>query len=338
MAENGKFVNDLVRKGVPGAIGGAIAWVISLTPQGEYLVVVIWPTVWYISLPMFVVLGAVAALAFLEVVISLNQANLTAVVVIALVAGMFWEPVIGRIVSVETATRRMQETTNQVGAVLNAVDVALTEEESTEEDKEAYSQRADAAAISLVDTTLDVTRGKNEIPPSILGLVAEVGSRGSPGTQREIIHRLLDQGLADTSALLERETEESRLNFLDVPTYLPTSTETDTLWVDSETAALSVEETEETEVIHRFEVSQAANYRLEISNPGGTNADLVAAVFGTDRNILAVDDDGGQGLAPCITVPLEAGTHYLRVTGYWFDEPVPEFVASLVRDGECDDT
>lgn len=338
MTASKKLLSDLLWKGIPGAVGGAIAWVFSLSPEGRHAVVILWPEEWYVSLPMFIVLGTIAALAFFEVLNRIDRANLTTVLVLATLAGMSWSPVIGRITNTQMALVRAQEATGTIADTLDVLseflDVASREPDS--EDKEAYAEQADRLATGLIDTTLDVARGGgDDIQDSVGRLLAGIASRATPNSQLQIAHRLEDGGWNDVEGTYSQELEDNRLVFLGVPEEISMSAVRDVSYRFDEETPLVFAGSEEIEVIGEFAVDQTGDYTLNVSSP---DQDLVAGIFGANRFVLAVDDDGGEELAPCITTSLDEGTYYLRVTQFAFEEPVPRFTATLSRDRGCQDT
>ena len=330
---NNTLADDLYNKGIPGALGGVLAWIISLSPDPQFGVVILWPLEWYISLPMFVFLGVVAALAFFEVLTNINQANATTIFVLAIIAGMFWEPVIGRIVSTQTAIRRTEvEIHGRLEAVLAAVTASVAVvEESPGDDKQQYSTRADAAASDLAASALAVSPGDEEIPRAVTELLVDVGSRGNTDNQTDIARIFADAGLETVSGILPGLFQVARLDFLRVPSELATTLH-DATYSVQEGTPVPVPSSDATEAIVQVLITQTSDYTIDISSP---DTDLVAALFGVDTALVAVDDDSGQGAAPCIERSLDADTYYLRVSHFTADESVPEFAVTVSQGLEC---
>ena len=309
--ETSAFLWDLYWVGIPGALGGVLAW--NGIDGGDWA-----------DLVRAVSVGGVVALALFLSVSNINRKNLTAVTVFAFFAGYAPESTVIRFLNHNESLLNARE--DAVENLVDATDIlGEADTPTTTEQKEVLREEGGRVANQLIETARTApTAREAEVAADLL---ADVVTRTD--LNRQEIGDSLDVDARDSFFRRLDRQRAARLGSL-----MPPLDPTGVARVDALTHSVSigapatVPRTEAPHVLLRVEVNDDGDYVLDIDSA----EDLVAAIY--DVTVLtepiAADDDSGNNHNPRINHTLTVGKYYLRVAPYSRSRSiVPEFQVTL---------
>lgn len=325
--------HDVLTIGVPGAIGGVVAWLLTLR-AGPLVNPMI-------DFPLCVIAGAVAAFITVAFALGNNPQDTTRrIVACSFIAGIGWEPILAQAAGLNAPRRDLVQSESRFDALEGAV-AALIESSQEDEDKTA-AQDASTTALELLQPLIDEPAAddtESEVSaPTVDALRDAALDRLDEQRQADIITRFdwddlpRSEGGPYFSSRIERIVPNFLFHdsdaLLDVPQFLD---------IDS-----PYEYTADDEQVWIVAVTVTSTNYCRFETIGPVGADLVASLYDDTGGIIVVDDDGLGDLNPLLRPPvrLQPGEYYLRVSQYQAGQTLPDFNVNVdcsVRAAPADD-